>query len=124
MKAALSEAAPGGWGPSSDPGVGASSPGSEDGPQPPGRPRRGAVVSSHPYEPQRLRTPEERTNPMSAIDVRPRTLGLLGVIALAAAPARGEDPPARPTFDAEQVFNQADADSDGKMSKKEFQFVT
>src|SRR3954468_15208136 len=112
MKAALSEAAPGAWGPSPDPGGGAASPGSEDGPQPPGRPRRGAVVSSHPYEPQRLRTPEERTNPMSAIDVRPRTLGRLPVTALAAASARGEAPPARPTFDPGELFNQADADGD------------
>src|SRR3954463_2429169 len=50
MRPALSEAAPGGWGPSSDPGATASSPGAEDGPQPPGGHRRGADVSSHPYE--------------------------------------------------------------------------
>ena len=60
---------------------------------------------------------------MSAINVIPRTLGLLAVFALAAASARGDDPPARPPFDPEAVFNQADADGDGKMSKQEFQFV-
>src|SRR3954451_22219571 len=63
-------------------------------------------------------------SPMSAIDVTPRTLGLLAILALAAAPARGEDPPARPSFDSEELFKQADADRDGKMSKQEFQFVT
>src|SRR4051794_11150166 len=68
--------------------------------------------------------PEERTNPMSAINVIPRTLVLLAAFALAAASARGEDPPARPSFDSEELFRQADADRDGKMSKQEFQFVT
>ena len=61
---------------------------------------------------------------MSAINVIPRTLGLLAAFALAAASARGDDPPARPSFDPEEVFNQADTDGDGKMSKQEFQFVT
>ena len=61
---------------------------------------------------------------MSAINVIPRTLGLLAVFALAAASALGDDPPARPPFDPEAVFNQADADGDGKMSKQEFKFVT
>ena len=60
---------------------------------------------------------------MSAINVIPRTLGLLAVFALAAASARGDDPPVRPPFDPEEVFNQADTDGDGKMSKQEFQFV-
>ena len=60
---------------------------------------------------------------MSAINVIPRTLGLLAVFALAAASARGDDPPARPPFDPEEVFDRADADGDGKMSKQEFQFV-
>ena len=60
---------------------------------------------------------------MSAINVIPRTLGLLAVFALAAASARGDDPPARPAFDPEEVFNRADMDGDGKMSKQEFQFV-
>ena len=60
---------------------------------------------------------------MSAIDVIPRTLGLLALLSLAAASARGEDPPARPPFDPEAVFDRADEDADGKLSRKEFQFV-
>src|SRR5215218_2052075 len=60
---------------------------------------------------------------MSAIHVIPRTLGLLAILALAPAAARGEDPPARPAFAPEEVFNRADADGDGKVSKQEFQFV-
>src|SRR4051794_13104937 len=67
--------------------------------------------------------PEERTSPMSAINVIPRTLGLLAAFALAAASARGDDPPASPSFDPEEVFNRADTDGDGKMSKQEFQLV-
>ena len=42
---------------------------------------------------------------------------------MAAASARDDGPPARPSFDPEAVFNQADADGDGKMSKQEFQLV-
>src|SRR4051812_28029887 len=60
---------------------------------------------------------------MSAINMIPRTLGLLAAFALAAASARGDDPPARPSFDSEELFKQADADRDGKMSKQEFQLV-
>src|SRR4051794_21579352 len=60
---------------------------------------------------------------MSAFNVIPRTLGLLAGFALAAASARGDDPPTRPAFDPEAVFDRADEDGDGKMSRKEFQFV-
>jgi len=60
---------------------------------------------------------------MSAINVITRTLGLLAVFALAAASARGQDPPARPAIDPQQVFDRADADGDGKVSKQEFQLV-
>src|SRR4051812_39606710 len=60
---------------------------------------------------------------MSVIDVILRTLGLLAGIALAARSARGDDPPARPPFDPEQLFNQADTDGNGKMSRQEFQLV-
>jgi cytochrome c553 len=42
---------------------------------------------------------------------------------MAVASARGADPPARPSFDPEEVFNRADTDGDGKMSRQEFQLV-
>src|SRR3954469_23762685 len=60
---------------------------------------------------------------MSVIDVIPRRLGLLATLALAAASARGEDPPARPPVDQDEVFHRADADGDGKMSRQEFQLL-
>ena len=41
---------------------------------------------------------------MSAINVIPRTLGMLAAFALAAASAQGGDSPARPPFDPEEVY--------------------
>ena len=61
---------------------------------------------------------------MSAINVIPRTLGLLAVFALAAASARGEDPPATPDVrPGGRCSTGPTRTRDGKMSRQEFQFV-